>query len=85
MISEGSCDTEDCSNDAENSAHIYIYIYIYIYVCVCVCVSILSPEQTNVISISYSTDDTLETALTSQYFTTNVRTMPSSFGRDSSN
>ncbi len=83
MISEGSCDTEDCSNDAENSAHIYIYICVC--VCVCVCVSILSPEQTNVISISYSTDDTLETALTSQYFTTNVRTMPSSFGRDSSN
>ncbi len=36
MISEGSCDTEDCSNDSENSGlhhrneynfNIYIYIY----------------------------------------------------------
>ncbi len=28
MISEGSCDTEDWSNDAENSAYIqYIYMY----------------------------------------------------------
>jgi len=24
MISEGSCDTEDCSNDAENSALIHL-------------------------------------------------------------
>ncbi len=33
LISEGSCDTEDWSNDANNSAlpsqEIYIYIYIY--------------------------------------------------------
>ncbi len=33
MISEGSCNTEDCSNDAENAAlpsqkEIYIYTYI---------------------------------------------------------
>jgi len=39
MISEGSCDTEDWSNDAENSALIAMrvtrtnnkYIYIYMY------------------------------------------------------
>ncbi len=31
MISEGSCDTEDCSNDAENSALInYIFKYIQV-------------------------------------------------------
>ncbi len=39
MISEGSCDTEDWSNDAENSAlnhrnklHTHTYIYIYIQI-----------------------------------------------------
>ncbi len=30
MISEGSCDTEDWSNDAENSALHYILQYIHI-------------------------------------------------------
>ncbi len=29
MISEGSCDTEDCSNDAENSALITGINYIW--------------------------------------------------------
>ncbi len=32
MISEGSCDTEDCSNDAENSALIAIINYILKYI-----------------------------------------------------
>ncbi len=30
LISEGSCDTEDCGNDAENSALLYILNYIKI-------------------------------------------------------
>ncbi len=32
MISEGSCDTEDCSNDAENTALITEINYILIYI-----------------------------------------------------
>lgn len=32
MISEGSCDTEDCSNDAENSALITNCILQYIQI-----------------------------------------------------
>jgi len=32
MISEGSCDTEDCSNDAENSALITGINYILKYI-----------------------------------------------------
>ncbi len=32
MISEGSCDTEDCSNDAENSALITGINYIFKYI-----------------------------------------------------
>ncbi len=33
MISEGSCDTEDWSNDAENSALITAINYILLYTC----------------------------------------------------
>ncbi len=32
MISEGSCDTEDCSNDADNSALIIGITYIWKYI-----------------------------------------------------
>ncbi len=32
MISEGSCDTEDWSNDAENSALLYRIYYIFKYI-----------------------------------------------------
>jgi len=46
VISVGSCDTEDWSNDAENSALItginYILKYIhqyYVFVCVCIFVN----------------------------------------------
>ncbi len=34
MISEGSCDTEDWRNDAENSALITAINYILLYICI---------------------------------------------------
>ncbi len=34
MISEGLCDTEDWSNDAENTALIKAINYILLYICI---------------------------------------------------
>jgi len=40
VISEGSCDTEDWNNDAENSALITGINLILNIICVCVCVCV---------------------------------------------
>ncbi len=46
MISEGSCDTEDWSNDAENSALQHtVCMYVCVCVCVCVCIYIYVKES----------------------------------------